>query len=100
MTIGPVEIDPKVSIGHILTILTVFVGIIFGWANLDNRVTANEKETLTAKAASLERDARQDASIADLTKSYNAMALIMEGVRVDVGYLRRNVEETKRIAGE
>jgi hypothetical protein len=98
MTVGGVEIDRKISLGHLLTIGTIVVGIIMGWANLDNRVTANEKATLEAKASSLERDAKQDANIADLTRSYNQMALTLEGIRVDVGYLRRNVEEAKRTA--
>ncbi len=98
MTVVGVEIDKKISLGHILTIGTILFSVIVGWVNLDNRVTANEKETLSVKAGSLERDARQDASISALTQDYNAMAIVLEGIRVDVGYLRRNVEETKRTA--
>lgn len=99
MTVGGVEIDPKISLGHLLTILSVAVGVIWGYANLNSRVEANEKETLEVKAASLERDVKQDASIADLTKSYNQMALVLEGIRIDVGYLRRSTEEAKRLSG-
>ncbi len=98
MTVGGIEVDAKISLGHILTVGTVIVGIIMSWSNLDNRVSANEKETLSVKAAALERDAKQDAAISELDKSYNAMNLTLEGIRVDVGYLRRNVEETKRTA--
>lgn len=98
MTVGGVEIDKKISLGHILQIMLLLIGGVTAWVNLDNRVSSNERTTLEAKASSLERDSRQDASIAELTKDRNAMAIVLEGIRVDVGYLRRNVEETKRTA--
>lgn len=98
MTAGGVEIEWKVSLGQLITIASVIAGIAISWSNLDGRVTANEKATLDVKAAALERDVRQDQDIAELIKDRNAMAIVLEGIRVDVGYLRRNVEETKRTA--
>ncbi len=98
MTVGGIELDKKISFGQIVQIILLLLGGAVAWTNLDNRVTSNEKAVLENKASSLERDARQDESISELTKDRNAMAIILEGIRVDVGYLRRNVEETKRTA--
>lgn len=98
MTVGGVEIDKKISLGHILQIALLLIGGVVAWVNLDNRVSSTETRRLEDKASALERDARQDASISELTKDRNEMAIVLEGIRVDVGYLRRNVEETKRTA--
>jgi|SRR5215217_2626593 len=98
MTVGGIQIDKKISFGQIIQIVLLLVTVVLAWGNLDNRVTSNEKATLEVKASSLERDAKQDASIADLTKGYNAMNIVLEGIRIDVGYLRRNVEDAKRTA--
>lgn len=98
MTIGGIQIEPKVTWGQIFQIGAVLVAIALAWGNADSRISANERATLDVKASSLERDARQDQDIAELIKDRNAMAITLEGIRIDVGYLRRNVEETKRTA--
>jgi uncharacterized coiled-coil protein SlyX len=80
-----ISFDSKVSLGHLITIGTVLISVGIGWANLDNRVTANEKkvseQTILIKELSDE---------ADLTRT------TLAEIRVDVGYLRRWVEELRR----
>lgn len=105
MTVGGVSLDPKVSLGHLIQIVTLIVVVTLAWGNADGRISANALETersnaaiTEVKAASLERDNKQDINISVLTRDYNAMALVLEGIRIDVGYLRRNVEDTKRAA--
>lgn len=105
MTVAGVQIEPRVTWGQIVQIGMMLVAIVLAWGNADSRISANEREITIVdkgrvedKASTLERDARQDAAIADLTKSYNTLNLTLEGIRVDVGYLRRNVEDTKRTA--
>lgn len=105
MTVVGVTLDPKISLGQAIQIILLIFGIALAWGNADSRITANERglervdaSRLEDKASSLERDAKQDATMTVLTKDYNTMALVLEGIRVDVGYLRRNVEDTKRAA--
>lgn len=105
MTVGGVQIEPKVTWGQIFQVGALLVAIVMAWGNADSRISANEREVAIVdkgrvedKATSLERDARQDASLSELTRSYNTLNLTLEGIRVDVGYLRRQVEDTKRAA--
>lgn len=105
MTVGGVQIEPKVTWGQIVQIGLLLITIVLAWGNADSRISANEREITIVdrdrvgdKAATLERDAAQDAAIADLTRSYNTLNLVLEGIRVDVGYLRRNVEDVKSSA--
>lgn len=105
MTIGGVSLDPKVSLGNLIQIVTLIVVVTLAWGNADSRISANEREVernnalrIEDKAASLERDSKQDTNISVLTRDYNAMALVLEGIRIDVGYLRRNAEEAKRMS--
>jgi hypothetical protein len=78
-------VKPEISLGHLITVGTVIVSIALAWGNLDGRVTATEK-TAT----------QHDAAIRELSSQQDTMRDTLTEIRVDVGYLRRWVEEIKR----
>lgn len=80
-----ITFDSKISLGHLITVGTVLVGVGIGWANLDGRVTATER-----KAVEQSIQIKELADEADLTRT------TLAEIRVDVGYLRRWVEELRR----
>lgn len=87
-----------VNLGHILTMLTIVVGLATGWQALNGRVEAIERN-----------DARQDEQLSDIASAIKDMLAGVQSdrlengkaiaeIRVDVGYVRRWVEEVKREA--
>lgn len=46
--------DHRLSIGNLITIGTVLVAVVFGWANFDNRLVSVERE-MTRVSARLEK---------------------------------------------
>lgn len=80
-----ISFDSKISLGHLITVGTVLVSMGIGWANLDGRVKATE--TAMASQAS---QIKEIAAEADITRT------TLAEIRVDVGYLRRWVEELRR----
>lgn len=85
-----------VNLGHLLTIATIIVGLSAGWQALNGRVEALERN-----------DDRQDRQLAELTQAIKEMLNGVQSdrlengkaiaeIRVDVGYVRRWVEDVKR----
>lgn len=53
--------DPKISLGNVVTIISLLSGVVLGWSNLDKRVVVLEEQR-----KSLDEKARmQDARVAD-----------------------------------
>lgn len=82
------RVKNEISVGTIsswvgLALLLVSAG--GGWAAINARVDAGEAA-----------DAAQNLVIKELTDDRNAMRETLAEIRVDVGYLRRWVEEVKR----
>ena len=88
----PTWIEPKISLGNILTILAL-VGAMLGFAQsygqVVERVDHHDAEITGIKqdAASLRTQVADDRSYARET---------LAEVKVDVGYIRRYVEEERR----
>jgi len=80
-----ISFDPKISLGHLITTGTVLVGVGIGWANLDNRVKATEVVTVSHTIA-----------IKELSDESEVDRLTLNGIRIDVGYLRDWVEDIKQ----
>lgn len=80
-----ISFDSKVSLGHLITVGTVLVGMAAAWANLDGRVKATETALATHSVA-----------IKELSDEGDTMRETLAEIRVDVGYLRRWVEELRR----
>lgn len=78
-------IKSEISLGHLITVGTIIVSIAIAWGNLDGRVKATESST-----------AAQAVQIKELTDESEADRLTLNGIRIDVGYLRDWVEEVKR----
>lgn len=78
-------VKPEISLGHLITVGTIVVSIALAWGNLDGRVTATEKTSI-----------QHEAAIRELSNQQDIMRDTLTEIRVDVGYLRRWVEEIKR----
>lgn len=82
------RIKNEISVGTIsswigIAIMLASAGV--AWGNINSRVDA--RETM---------DAQQNLLLKELTDDRNAMRETLAEIRVDVGYLRRWVEEIKR----
>lgn len=84
-----------VNLGHILTMLTIVVGLATGWQALNGRVEAIERN-----------DKKQDERLIELSQTLKEVLLGIQSDRlensktltkimVDVGYLRDAFEELK-----
>jgi hypothetical protein len=96
MTIGGFEIEKKFSIGHLVTVLTVIIGLGIGWQALAGQTAENSK---TIVQVQMEND-RQDQSLSALLATINDDRLenqkLLTDMRADIRYLRRDVEAKKR----
>ncbi len=96
MTIGGFEIEKKFSIGHLITVLTVIIGLGIGWQALAGQTAENSKTIVQVQT---END-RQDQSLSALLATINADRLenqkLLTDMRADIRYLRRDVEAKKR----
>lgn len=90
----PSWIEPKVSLGNILTIIALMgaaLGFAQSYGQVVQRVDTNEASIVSIKqdAAALRTQVADDRSYARET---------LAEVKVDVGYIRRYVEEERRTA--
>ncbi len=89
MTIGGFEIEKKFSLGHLVTIITVIVGLGIGWQALASDTAKNTKD-----------NERPDAALSTISATINADRLeqqkLLTEMRTDLRYLRRDVEAKKR----
>jgi hypothetical protein len=96
MTIAGFEIEKKFSIGHLITVLTVIIGLGIGWQALAGQTAENSK---TIVQVQMEND-RQDQSLSALLATINDDRLenqkLLTDMRADIRYLRRDVEAKKR----
>lgn len=79
--------DPKISLGHVITIATLLVTLVVAWQTLSGRVDVV-----------VINDARQDNRLEALA---NAVGLIRDTVTeqtVDIRYIRAFVEDERRSA--
>ena len=98
MTIGGFEIEKKFSLGHIVTIVTMIIGLTVGWQALAGQTAGNTAEITAVKA----ENRQQDEALASMLAIINAERLeqqkLLTEMRVDIRYLRRAVENEKREA--
>jgi hypothetical protein len=89
MTLGGFEVEKKVSLGHLVTIITVIVGLGIGWQALAGETAKNTKD-----------NERQDEALSSMLSTINADRLenqkLLTEMRVDIRYLRRSEEAAKR----
>lgn len=97
MSIGGFEIEKKFSLGHLITVLTVIIGLGIGWQAIAGQTAENSKTIVQVQT---END-RQDQSLSALLATINADRLenqkLLTDMRADIRYLRRDVEAKKRL---
>jgi TolA-binding protein len=89
----PQWIDLKISIGNILTIGSVIIGLTIGWQTLAAAVQTNASDILNLDGKVNDQGDRMDKLMTDLqTNRINETALLTE-LRTDMRYLREAVEK-------
>jgi TolA-binding protein len=92
----PQWIDLKISIGNILTIGSVIIGLTIGWQTLAAGVQTNASDILKLDGKVNDQGDRMDKMMTDLqTNRINETALLTE-LRTDMRYLREAVEKLSK----
>ncbi|MGE4338249.1 MAG: hypothetical protein AB7E55_20055 [Pigmentiphaga sp.] len=81
--------DPRLSMGNIITILVVAAGVMAGWFQFDNRLSALEKDVSTNKMLRESEDTR-----------LNLRLSVMENDRADISARVIRIEERIASQGE
>ena len=92
----PQWIDLKISIGNILTIGSVIIGLTIGWQTLAAGVQTNASDILKLDGKVNDQGDRMDKLMTDLQANrINETALLTE-LRTDMRYLREAVEKLSK----
>jgi TolA-binding protein len=92
----PQWIDLKISIGNILTIGSVIIGLTIGWQTLAAGVQTNASDILKLDGKVNDQGDRMDKMMTDLQANrINETALLTE-LRTDMRYLREAVEKLSK----
>lgn len=92
----PQWIDLKISIGNILTIGSVIIGLTIGWQTLASGVQTNASDILKLDGKVNDQGDRMDKMMTDLQANrINETALLTE-LRTDMRYLREAVEKLSK----
>lgn len=86
---GAITWKPDLSLGNILTILTLIVGIAMGWQSVNSRVD-------TVEATAVELKQKVDKLSSDRQDDRNAMTEI----RADLRYIRQSLERLENGDGK
>ena len=82
---NPFSFKPEISLGQIITIATMLVGLAMAWQALTSRVDAVAKN-----------DAAQDAKLEALTNTVGDIRQLQAEQGVDIRYIRAFVEDERR----
>jgi TolA-binding protein len=91
----PEWIDLKISLGNILTIGSVIVGLTIGWQTLASGVQSNANDIQKLDTRVNNQNDRLDRTITELqTNRINETALLTE-LRTDMRYLREAIDQIR-----
>lgn len=100
MTIGGFEIEPKFNLGHLITILTLIVGLSMGWQAMAGQSSEQGKAISGLEAKNNAQDAAIASILATMSNDRLEQQKLLTEMRTDIRYLRRDVEAKKRAATE
>lgn len=83
----PFTFDNKISLGTVVTVASLAVGMVWFWATIDNRV---------AKIS--DNDVRQDNRLEAMASTVSAIKDTVTEQSVDIRYIRNFVEDERRNA--
>jgi uncharacterized phage infection (PIP) family protein YhgE len=91
----PEWIDLKISIGNILTIGSVIIGLTIGWQTLASGVQTNATDIQKLDTRVNDQNGRLDKLMSELqTNRVNETALLTE-LRTDMRYLREAIDQIR-----
>lgn len=96
---APKWLDPKISMGNLLSILTVIVGLTGGYFTIVGNVSANSVEIQRQDRRIVAVEAKVDKLIAELQSDRLTQTTILTELRSDVRYLREGMDQIRRAAG-
>ena len=94
MTVPP-WIDVKISLGNILTIGSVIVGLSIGWQTLASGVQTNASDILKLDARVNKQDERVERLIVELQAYRLSETTLLTELRTDMRYLREAIDQLR-----
>lgn len=93
----PEWIDLKISLGNIMTIGSVIIGLTIGWQTLASGVQINATDIQKLDVRVNDQGGRLDKLMAELqTNRINETALLTE-LRTDMRYLREAIDQIRNV---
>lgn len=94
MTVPP-WIDVKISLGNILTIGSVIIGLSIGWQTLASGVQTNASDILKLDARVNKQDERVERLIVELQAYRLSETTLLTELRTDMRYLREAIDQLR-----
>ena len=91
----PDWIDVKISLGNILTIASVIVGLTTGWMTLASGVQQNSADILKVDGRVSAQADRLDRTITELQAYRLSEATLLTELRTDMRYLREAIDQIR-----
>jgi TolA-binding protein len=96
----PDWIDVKISLGNILTIASVIVGLTTGWMTLASGVQQNSADILKIDGRVSAQADRLDRTITELQAYRLSETTLLTELRTDMRYLREAVDQLRASTGK
>jgi len=96
----PDWIDVKISLGNILTIASVIVGLTTGWMTLASGVQQNSADILKIDGRVSAQADRLDRTITELQAYRLSEATLLTELRTDMRYLREAIDQIRASTGK
>lgn len=91
----PDWIDFKISLGNILTIGSVIIGLTIGWQTLASGVQANSADIIKLDARVGAQAERLDRTITELQAYRLSETSLLTELRTDMRYLREAIDQIR-----
>lgn len=91
----PDWIDFKISVGNILTIGSVIIGLTIGWQTLASGVQTNAADILKLDARVSKQDERLERLIVELQAYRLSETTLLTELRTDMRYLREAIDQLR-----
>jgi hypothetical protein len=96
----PDWIDVKISLGNILTIASVIVGLTTGWMTLASGVQQNSADILKIDGRVSAQADRLDRTITELQAYRLSETTLLTELRTDMRYLREAIDQIRASTGK
>ena len=86
------KIDPKISIGNLLTMATMVLGLFVGWQTMTVSITQNQQAIVDLEKRLATTVAKADATLDALTTNRVELAQALGELQADMRYLKVAVD--------